>query len=59
MSQARPAPADVLVRLGHTAAAADLVALCGRARLRKAVDGGEIVRVAPATTHSPTCRTHD
>ncbi len=46
MSHARPAPADVLVRLGHTAAAADLVALCGRAQLRKAVDGGEIVRVA-------------
>lgn len=42
----RPLPDDVLARLGHTATAADLIALCGRPQLRRAVDDGRILRVA-------------
>jgi very-short-patch-repair endonuclease len=42
----RPRPDDVLARLGHTATAADLMALCGRPQLRRAVADRRIVRVA-------------
>jgi very-short-patch-repair endonuclease len=45
MSRAAPLPADVLAHLGATASSADLVAICGRPALRRAVLAGDIVRV--------------
>ena len=39
-------PLDVLHRVGGTAGAADLVALCGRPALRRAVRDGSVVRLA-------------
>jgi very-short-patch-repair endonuclease len=42
----RAHPLDVLHRVGGTAGAADLVALCGRPALRRAVQDGSVVRLA-------------
>jgi very-short-patch-repair endonuclease len=42
----RAHPVDVLLRVGGTADAADLVALCGRPALRRAVADGTVVRLA-------------
>jgi very-short-patch-repair endonuclease len=42
----RAHPVDVLLRVGGTAAAADLLALCGRPALRRAVADGMVVRIA-------------
>lgn len=44
--RSRPDPAEVLARLGHTATARDLAAVCGRHQLRAAVARGDIIRVA-------------
>ncbi|HKG50256.1 MAG TPA: type IV toxin-antitoxin system AbiEi family antitoxin domain-containing protein [Actinomycetales bacterium] len=42
----RAHPVDVLLRVGGTAGAADLVALCGRPELRRALRNGAVVRIA-------------
>ena len=46
MSPAVPLPSEVLARLGRTAGTAELVAICGRPAVRRAVVAGDIVRVA-------------
>jgi very-short-patch-repair endonuclease len=50
----RPDPAEVLARLGHTAAARDLVGVSGRRRVQAALDDGNIVRVARGHYALPT-----
>jgi len=42
----RAHPVDVLLRVGGTAGAADLVALCGRPGLRRALRDGTVLRIA-------------
>jgi very-short-patch-repair endonuclease len=42
----RAHPVDVLLRVGGTADAADLVALCGRPALRRALRDGAVLRIA-------------